>query len=176
MTTRGKSLLWIGLAVGLQLAILAAVPATKAYTLATGRTIFLKITPVDPYNIMSGYYMTLNYDISRPQSLVYDATVPDEGPAFVVLAEGDDGCWHATSVHAEWPKDVPAGHVVIRGTRHWPSIEYGIESYFVPETMRNEVAADFRKNMTSAKAEVKVDASGRAAIVRLVFGDKVYEY
>ena len=170
MTTRNKSLLWIGLAVGLQLLILAAVPASRAYTLATGRTIFLKITPVDPYNIMSGYYMTLRYDISSALTPEEWSKLPEDGPAFVVLAEGTDGYWHAESAHPDRPQ-VAADRVVIRGTRRYDMIEYGIESYFVPETMRGEVADAFRKNRDTAKAEVKVNAYGHAAIVRLIFGN-----
>ena len=54
------------LAVAAQVAVLVALPLPKISTLHTGRTVFLQVAPVDPYNVLSGYHATLSYDASLP--------------------------------------------------------------------------------------------------------------
>ena len=52
-------------AVAVQVVILAIVPAEKVWTRATGRTVFLRVEPVDPYNILSGYHVVLRYEVGQ---------------------------------------------------------------------------------------------------------------
>ncbi|HEY9662700.1 MAG TPA: GDYXXLXY domain-containing protein [Allocoleopsis sp.] len=59
--------LWVPLL--FQAALIVAVPARDAYTAVTGKTITLQTAPVDPYDLMRGYYQTLSYDISNPTLL-----------------------------------------------------------------------------------------------------------
>ncbi len=61
-----KKIVYFILALTVQAAILAAVPAKQIYTRLTGKTIFIKTAPVDPYSLLSGYYVVLNYEIARP--------------------------------------------------------------------------------------------------------------
>ena len=58
---------WLVLAV--QFMILASVPAASIYTQFAGTTLFLQTEPVDPYDILRGYYQVLNYDISDRNKL-----------------------------------------------------------------------------------------------------------
>jgi uncharacterized membrane-anchored protein len=167
-------------AVALQLAILAAVPAPQAYTRLTGRTVILKTAPIDPYDAMSGYYVTLSYEVSNLSRIPGgEAILKDENKSatvYVVLREGTDGVWEAESVHNSWP-DVSADRVVLKGRQiQWSFIEYGIERFFIPETAREAVEKDLRANREEARVEVKVDSFGRAALVRLRIGDRVYDY
>jgi uncharacterized membrane-anchored protein len=171
-------------AVALQLAVLAAVPAPQAYTRLTGRTVILKTAPVDPYDVMSGYYVTLSYEISNLSRISggnafvnkKDATDGEPIAVYVVLREGTDGVWAAESVHDSWP-DVPADRVVIKGLyRYWMPMEFGIERFFIPETAREAVEKDLREHREGARVEVKVDSFGRAALMRLRIGDRVYDY
>ena len=53
----------------LQTALILAVPAQSAYTYFTGKTVILETRPVDPYDIMRGYYQTLSYKISDKETL-----------------------------------------------------------------------------------------------------------
>ena len=192
-----KRLSWFFGAVALQVLVVAGVPAPKAYTMLTGRTILLKTAPVDPYSIMSGYYVTLGYDISRLEKTPgWSDTEEENETVYVVLKEGEDGCWHAESVHDRWPA-VPQEGMVIKGRRHWGGVTYGIESYYVPETARQTIEKDLRANQSRGRVEnghwvelteaerqaldpirveVKVDRFGHAAVVRLLIGDRVYDY
>jgi len=166
---------WFIIAVVVQAFILAAVPARKIYTRQTGTLVILKTAPYDPYSIMSGYYATLNYEISRPE-------IPnwrhwrESKPIWVVLKEGTDGVWDVGSVHSSWPESVPVGCVVIKGKKKDGRIVYGIESYFIPEDARNTVERDLREHRDQAKAEVKIDSFGHAALIKLLIEDRVYEY
>src|SRR3972149_8049255 len=111
-----KRLGWFIMAVMVQALILAAVPGRKIYTRQTGTAILLKVAPYDPYSIMSGYYARLNYEISRPPALPewhHDRRQPK--PVWVILKKGDDGIWHADSIHDSWPKSVPDNCIVIKG-------------------------------------------------------------
>ena len=45
--------------------MIMAIPAQAIYTHITGKTAILQTIPVDPYDILRGYSVTLNYDISR---------------------------------------------------------------------------------------------------------------
>jgi len=172
-----KRLILFIVAVAAQLFILAAVPAQKIHTRVTGKTILLKTAPVDPYSVMSGYYVTLGYEISNPKGLTGWKEGSEGMPVWVILQEGSNGIWNAVSVHDKRPT-VPNDCVMIKGkvsASRW-RIEYGIESYFIPEDARDKVARDLRNNSREAKAEVKVDSSGNAAITKLIIQDRVYEY
>jgi uncharacterized membrane-anchored protein len=179
-----KTLWAFAAAVALQLAILAAVPAPQVYTRLTGRTVILKTAPIDPYDVMSGYYVTLSYEAANIDRIPAEkkfskevgATGREPATVYVVLREGADGVWAAESVHDSWP-DIPADRVVIKGLhRYWMPIEYGIERFYIPETAREAVEKDLRANREGARVEVKVDSFGRAALVRLLIGDRVYDY
>jgi len=172
-----KRLGWFIMAVMVQALILAAVPGRKIYTRQTGTAILLKVAPYDPYSIMSGYYARLNYEISRPPALPewhHDRRQPK--PVWVILKKGDDGIWHADSIHDSWPKSVPDNCIVIKGKERGSGIEYGIESFFIPENARGTVEHDLSEHQKQAKVEVKVDSFGNAALIRLLIEDRVYEY
>lgn len=177
-----KRLVYFILAVVAQAAILAAVPGRQVYARLTGKLITIKTAPADPYDFLSGYHVVLNYEISQPPGLETTRrnrqTARERNkPVYVVLKEGNDEIWSATSVHDTWPQDVPDGCLVIKGYRAgWRGIRYGIESYFIPEKSRREIEKDLRKNRRQAKVQIKIDRFGNAALIRLLIEDRVYEY
>jgi len=176
-----KRLVYFILAVVAQAAILAAVPGKQVYARLTGKLITIKTAPVDPYDFLSGYHVVLNYDISRPPGFEparwnRRSARERNKPVYVMLKEGDDGIWSATSVHDTWPRNVPDGCLVIKGRRDRRRIRYGIESYFIPEKHRGAIERDLRQNRRQAKAQVKVDRFGNAALIRLLIEDRVYKY
>jgi uncharacterized membrane-anchored protein len=165
-------------AVAAQVLILIALPLSKAYTRATGRTVILKVAPVDPYNILSGYYVTLGYDISRAESFPDAAgaqTPADGAEVFAVVEEQAGGSWRPVRLTAVQPSGLPPNQAFIRGRRGRWRIEYGIEQFFIPEEKRGVIEEDLRKNLNEARVEVKVDAQGNAALVRLLIEDRIYE-
>lgn len=90
-------------AVILQVAIICSVAAPKVIALRTGRTVFLKMVPVDPYNIMSGYYATLSYDVSVPATFYPEKNARETTAALVAayLDEVDSSPSTATLAQLE---------------------------------------------------------------------------
>jgi len=172
-----RKLIYFVLAVLVQVIILAAIPAKQISAKLTGKLITIKTAPVDPYDFLSGYHVVLNYEISSPPSLgELKREHRKNFPVYVVLKEGADSIWYAESIRKTWPKDIPNGCVIIKGKCTYSGIRYGIESYFIPEKHRREIEKDLRGNGRQAKAQVKVDRFGNAALVRLLVDSKVYEY
>ena len=166
------------LAVLLQAVIVAVVPAKHIHARVTGKLVTIKTAPVDPYDFLSGYHVVLSYEISRPEGFDPQRRNRERynGDVYVVLKEGEDGIWSAGAMHDKWPQDIAEGCIVIKGKKTYRGINYGIESYFIPEENRSVIEKDLRKNQRQAKAQIKIDKFGNAALVRLIIDDRVYEY
>jgi uncharacterized membrane-anchored protein len=168
--------LYFALAVAAQFLILAAVPAQKIYTRATGRSATLKIRPVDPYDVLSGYYVTLNYEIANPGSFADPGVGGGGDQVYAVLEKQADGVWRPVSLSKSYPDNLPESRIAIRGRHSYSRIEYGIEEFFIPEDKRAEIEQGLWNNRDQARVEVRVDSKGNAALVRLLIGDHVYDY
>lgn len=191
-----KAILFFVAGVLVQIGVLAAVPARNIYTRLYGTPVVLRVAPVDPYSIMSGYYVTLSYEISIPDRRPWQDRVPLPSPAepatasapapdafngsdhipegaavYVSLAE-KDGVWSAREVRQTPPKD----GLFIRGVSRYFGIEYGIERYYIPEAARDEIGNDLRDHMSDARVHVKIDAAGHAVLDYLTIQDRVYRY
>jgi len=175
---KAKLIVAFVLAVVVQLGLLAAVPAKRYIPVYAGKVIRLKVMPVDPYSPYRGYYMTLRFEISRPEDKDIQAQLDQliTKDVFVVLTEGEDGFWHIRSLHPDRPEDIPQGTVVICGKAGYHRISYGIESYYVPEDKAGHIERDLRAHIDKAVAEVAVGPFGNAALIRLRVEDRVYEY
>lgn len=162
-------------AVSLQILILLGVPAKKIYTRSTGRDVVLKVAPVDPYNILSGYYVTLDYDISQTSSFANTSKFQDGSIIYAIVEQQADGVWKPVGIEAQMPKNLAVNRIAIRGRWNSWRIIYGIEEFYIPEGKRELIADDLRKNQSEARVDVKVDSNGNAALVRLKIQDRVYE-
>ena len=166
-------------AVLIQVLILVAVPARKVYTVATGRTVVLKVQPVDPYSILRGYYATLGFEISQVDAFPNVRGIShgfSEGAwCYAVLERGDDGTWKPVSLEHELPDNLPENRVALLGRLNNGVIRYGIEEFYIPEAQRHRIAEDLRTNVDKARVEIKVDRSGHAALQRLIIEDRIYE-
>jgi uncharacterized membrane-anchored protein len=177
--SKRTSLVAFIVAVLVQTLILVAVPARKVFTKATGKTVVLKIQPVDPYSILSGYYATLRFDIGR-----VDAFPNTRGTFqgfsngtwfYAIVEKGDDGIWKPISLEHELPANLPDNRAALLGRINHGTIRYGIEEFYIPEAQRDRIAEDLGKNVDKARVEVKVDRSGHAALERLRIEDRIYE-
>jgi uncharacterized membrane-anchored protein len=170
-----RSTLFFVVAVVIQALILAGVPARKLYTRAAGQSIVLKVAPVDPYTSLSGYYVMLSYEISRPESFP-NAPEPQAGETvFAVVEKGEDGLWHPVALEKTLPDNLSADRVALRGRMRGRRIIYGIEEFYIPEEKRGVIDDDLRQHPDQAQVEVKVDRQGNAALERLRIEDRVYE-
>jgi len=161
-----------------QFGILAYAPLEKAALRRSGRTVVLRTVPVDPYDVMRGYFVTLRYEISRPPGLEESGAAGGD-VVYAVLAKGDDGVWTAVRAAKERSRSLEEGRVVIRGRReggHRAVVDYGIEKYFIPEAAREEIERAVRKGKQRILVDVALDDEGAACVLRLRVGGKVYEY
>ena len=156
--------------VALQLLVLMSFVGFKEFTLRFGQTVVLQTVPVDARDFFRGDYVVLRYQIStlrsRSNENIYLSIPYDiaEGDTVYARLEPMEGVWRAIEVQR---KPRPAWDVFIKGevtrvTRtsgvRGIEVEYGIESYFVPEGQGREIER-------SRDVQVRVSVNG--------FGDPV---
>ena len=177
--TRRRLLIGMALAFALQSMMLGAMIARQAWALREGERLFLTARPVDPRDFLLGFYLELEFPISRLSGdLVREAEISVGERVYVVLEKRDQK-WRAASLHREKPpfsKERPALQAWLRG--YWQEdfrAEYGIERYYLPE----KEAKRMEKKLREGELRLEVALSretGRAFIRRLlVKGEPVYE-
>ena len=200
--------LWVPLL--LQIGLIAAVPATAVYTFITGKTVVLQTAPVDPYDFLRGYYQVLSYDISDRTNLqklpgwkdlpaenipcppgVFGAQKTHnvkQNTSFYVILEapkaathsGRPQAWKPARVTLENPTNLPANQIAIKGKYNSWQMEYGLETYYMPEDEREKVNQEIseaqRNQRQSFLVEVKVDKTGHAVPVSLWVRDRNYRF
>lgn len=127
--------------VALQLVLVAGLFGARSFTVLTGEEVVLETAPVDPRDLFRGDYATLSYEIST--LTVTTGTYTGGDRVYVRLGpEAGTPYHHAVSVHHGRPA-LDEGQVCLRGQVQWVNedragqqtlqVEYGIESYFIPE-------------------------------------------
>lgn len=163
-----KRRLWFTLAVCLQIAVLLFMIGAKWSTLTYGTKVLLKTRPVDPWDLFRGDYVTLYYEISELDlnKISSEKEEYKTNETVYVTLEQKGKYWVAHSVSSTRPRQ----RLAIKGRVKYfyeknLVVNYGIESYFVPQHQGKEVEAD----MMSLDVEVSVDKRGNAALSRLFF-------
>jgi uncharacterized membrane-anchored protein len=175
------------LLIGWQILLLAGLLVPKLVVLATGTTVVLKTVPVDPRELFRGDYVVLSYDISeldlkRVPHRLPNGLLKRGASLYTVLIPASREPrkpWSTAAVLARRPTadelaEYSPEALFLRGTvlRHEPHrlrVEYGIESYFVPEGRGRELEVARGGTLT---VEVKVDSGGRAVIERVLLNGK----
>lgn len=180
----------------IQAGILGLIIWDRVQILETGQTVRLSVEPVDPRDIFRGYYVNLNYEISRirPTRLGSTEDFKRHDVVYVSLAEGADGLWHPAGISSN-PRQIEAGLVTIAGRIIYvgptsttstddgetgcPSpckvvvVRYGIEQYFAQQDAAKEIETAQRDGKVEILAAVS--ASGTAAI-KGIFVDGTLRY
>ena len=166
MTNRSK-FLWIGV---LWLVMIGGFILTKQFTLLTGTEVLLKTVPVDQRDLFRGDYVILRYAISTIQLNSVQTDTPGGAPGFgrgqkvFVALKTENGYGIVSGVFSQNPPGGLYLKGIIRDVRPdqiW--VEYGIESYFVPEGKGKDI--ETRREGLSVKAAI--DRSGNAIIKSL---------
>jgi len=167
----------------------------KEYTLRTGTEVLLKTLPVDPRDLFRGDYVTLNYEISTldmekipsEESYFYS----DE-PVYLAL-ELKNGYGVSKKIYTTPPEDElyikgkvkdilydwetdESGITTEEETIKELRVDYGIESYFVPEGRGMEIEKAQRTGKTEVTAKIIVDKYGNAVIKSLLIDGKEIEF
>ena len=154
------------------LAIIGGYIVIKEHILRTGQEVILKTVPVDPRDLFRGDYVILKYPIST----INMKTLPTEkndfnvgDHIFVELSIKDDYA-EASRINASHKKDTLAIQGTVKdivGNQLY--IEYGIESYFVPENKGKEIERMVGKNID---VRAMISKSGKAIIKTLLIDGK----
>ena len=132
-------------AVALQVLIVAVVPVRKIMTLRNGKPVTLRVEPVDPYSILSGYYVTLGYDVSlKGRFPKVEPELKEDEVVYAVIAKGPDGVFKPVRLSRERPGSLDPDQLFLKGrTEGWVGapIDYGISQFYIPESRRDEISA-----------------------------------
>lgn len=180
-----------------QTVLILAVPAQAVYTHITGKTVILETRPVDPYDLMRGYYQTLSYKISDRDTLKnlpgweelenYSNSDSATQTFYVIMAAPDNpqssqppNPWQPIKIMRDRPKNLEANQVAIEGEyiNQW-QILYGLETYYMPEDQREKINDQIWQAQRQAEAfvvEIKVDRFGNAVPVSLWVRDINYQF
>ncbi len=143
------------------------------YTLSLGQEILLKTVPVDPNDLFRGDFVNLRYEISAIDltRIGYDSPFMDGENVFATLAKGEK-FWFVTRV-GHYSQPLQRNEVCIKGKvtnsyQNGINVQWGIESYFVPEGKGRDIEREIR----NVSVKVSVDRTCRALIKELYINDK----
>lgn len=124
----------------------------------------LKTKPVDPRDPVRGDFMQLRYEIAgvAPETI---KSLPVGSTAWVTL-ERKSGFDEAVAASASRPRP-KAGQTVVRATRGWAGLEFGIERYYVPEGRGSP-------KFTTIEVEATVGPGGRLYLRRVLLDGTPY--
>ena len=133
-----------------------------SWPLLTGKTIILATRPVDPFDILRGQYIIINYEINS-LPLIEEAKQGDS--VYVSLKKDENKIWRYQSASLNKPQEGDFIKGAIRSVSGGDmAIEYGIEQFFF------ERDAEFpQRDLT---VEVKISSSGQARISKLLHEGK----
>jgi uncharacterized membrane-anchored protein len=161
-------------AVALQLIVLLSVPAPKVWTRYRGTSALLAIEPADPFDPMRGWYLTLRYEAGRPGAYEGAERPPNDRTIWAVVEPDEDGVARPVRLSLERPRDLSGSELLLRGWVRKGRIDYGVETFFVPEKRREEIEQDLRDHIAEARAEVRIGADGQVALIGLQVADRRY--
>ena len=174
---RSRSPLRIALVLAVQVAILAAIPVRQVRARLDGTVVTLETVPFDPFDVLSGYYATLRYAAETPPGLAEARLAPGD-TAFIVL-ERAEPAWRAVGVAREPSFDRlrtsgAGGGVAVRAVDDPPRARIvSAGRFYVPESRRAAVDEALRARRGKALVDLRVDAAGNVALLRLRDGERV---
>ena len=98
-----------------------------------GRSILVKVVPVDPRDLLRGQYMNLSYAFNRSRGPSDGGGDFAEGETVWVVLRPEGEFHIPRDTYRRRPKGLPSGEVAVQGRAVRRRYEFGIEEYFVPE-------------------------------------------
>lgn len=158
---------------GIQLAILCAVPRDILWARMAGTDVTLAVRPYDPYDPLSGYYAVLQYAVERQRNLEGSKGLKYKEKVFLNL-ERDEPAWRAVSV-SRTPADTDKDHVSILGVWRSGTVQFvDGRKLFIPEVQRGDVERALRVRDKDRLVDVRVSGRGRISVLKLRAGGRVF--
>jgi uncharacterized membrane-anchored protein len=188
----------------LQTGIILSVPTQAAYTNLLGREVILQTLSSNPQNVLQGYSLFLDYNISRISNL---RRLPGwnelvrrnrgrngqllSGTNVYVILRGQESfgrgvprAWRPVRVSSTLPMSLPDNQVALRGVYQDGFVNYGVETLSIPDEQRQQINEDIRRSTGGTRnrrlrpitVKVKVDPQGNAVPVSLWVRDRNYSF
>jgi hypothetical protein len=166
----------IAAVLAVQFAVVASIPIRAVSTRTSGADVTLWTVPVDPYSVMSGYYVTLSYEAEQADVEPVPTPLERNQPLWVTVRR-DEPAWTPVSVTRERPDAVP-GEVSLRA--RWNGHRVELENagrLYIPETERERADEHVRNAGGRGLVDLKVGTGGDLSVLRLridgaVFGEE----
>ncbi len=88
--------------------------------------------------------------------------------------------WKPVAVSRDRPQSLPQNQVALKGRYTGWQVEYGLETYYMPESQRNDINAQINNVQGSENqafvVDVKVDNKGNSVPVSLWVGNEQYQF
>ncbi|MDR1942304.1 MAG: GDYXXLXY domain-containing protein [Endomicrobium sp.] len=160
----------------------------KEYNLKFGRSVMLRVIPVDPRDLFRGDYIELDYEISRikagqriiaPYGGYLEEQMLRDGQTIYVELIKDGKYYKSGNLYLDRPKNgLFIKGKIERGFSGFSqsdfTIIYGIENYFLPEDAGREI--ELERDMNKVTAEITINSYGNASIKHIYINDKKAEF
>jgi uncharacterized membrane-anchored protein len=156
-----------------QLGILVYLPAAQVRARISGTAVTLRTEPVDPYDLLSGYYMTLTYEVEQPDSRLVPRGLEPGERVWLELERGNPA-WRLTGVSREQPAPKQDRVSVPARWRHARAEIEGAGRLYIPEAQRERAERLNRESSGRGLVDLMVGADGTVAVLRLKLGDKTF--
>lgn len=158
-------------------AFLIAMIADHNIRRTTGNEVILNLEPVDPRDILAGYFVILSTPIHQIDlvEIAGDDEFSADGDIYVVVEPGENGSWQPVAVYSAPPSDglYIHGKVQSASAEH-VSAHYNLERYYADEETARALEERRRTDRASMRLIVSVSGDGRAIIRGLeIEGERV---
>ncbi len=155
----------------LWLILLVGFISVKEFTAKTGEKGLLKTQPVDPRDLFRGDYVALQYQISRVNlnDIGVNQNFSKGEKAYASLKKQGE-YFSLNNVSSSRPSPPYLSGTVTYASPSSLMLEYGIESYFVPEGKGQQLESAARRGKLDV--EVSVDRFGNAVITGIFLDGK----
>ncbi len=190
----------------LQILLIISVPAGVVHTYMTGKTVFLQTAPVDPYSPILGYSQILSYDISRTETLKKlpgwkdipkDNVVESQGIKYnetiylileapsIIATNPFYEPWRPVAIRNTPPTNLPDNQIYLKGKSMFNRVEYGMETYYMPEDRVRDINQEFATEQGIAReqeklppivVEAKINNQGAGVPVSIWVRDRKYTF
>ncbi|MFQ5844255.1 MAG: GDYXXLXY domain-containing protein [Planctomycetota bacterium] len=155
-----------------QVGVLGFIVGRQLYARAAGVPVTLRTAPIDPYDVMSGYYLDLAYEVERDAR----EQVPpglERGECIWLNLRKAPEAWELVSVTRE-PDAAADDHVSLPAVRKRFGVRlHGAGRLYLPETQRRRAGDRVREGPDRGLVDLRV-LGGTIAVVRLRLGDETF--
>jgi hypothetical protein len=153
-----------------QLGFLGAIVGGQLHLRSTGTEITLRTVPVDPYDLLSGYYLDLRYEVEQKVGPLGGA---ERGDLFWITVRRGPEVWEYVN-STPWKPDPAPDHVHLRAVWRGGARLVGADRLYLPEAQRDRAEQLTREFEGRGLVDLVVGEDGELAVIRLRLGEQSF--